>query len=238
MQINSKQLKTENVSIEDVYEALSDNKALVLFNTVALADDDDVNRAPLLIRKLGLTTRQYYSRITRLTETGLIRRQNGRYSLTLLGKMIYDIHITTSKVLSYHWKLKAIESIQMSNPVGVIQEEEFSKLVDTLMDDFKIKNMVAKAIYPQLTNSEKYPRQQQEEEAQSIENTSKDDSTPPWGGVINRMWQHINDIIMVPCEYKLPRTYAYVILLTKITKFYFPSCNLFTYLVFSKLLNN
>ena len=169
MQINSKKLKIENVSIEDVYEALSDNKALVLFNTIALADDDDddVNRAPLLIRKLGLTTRQYYSRITRLTETGLIRRQNGRYSLTLLGKMIYDIHITTSKVLSYHWKLKAIESIQMSNPVGV-PEEEFSKLVDTLIDDFKIKNMVAKAIYPQLTNSEKYPRQQQEEEPQSI----------------------------------------------------------------------
>ena len=41
--INNKKLKTENVSIEDVYEALSDNKALVLFNTIALADDDDVS---------------------------------------------------------------------------------------------------------------------------------------------------------------------------------------------------
>jgi polyhydroxyalkanoate synthesis regulator phasin len=78
--------------------------------------------------------------------------------------MIYDIHITTCRVLSYHWKLRAIESIQMSSPAGVkLPEEEFSKVVDTLIDDHKIKNMVAKAIYPQLTNNEKYPRQQKEE---------------------------------------------------------------------------
>lgn len=160
--------KERNVSIEDVFEALSDNKALVLFNTIAIAADvnngSNQNQNQIQIRKLGLTTRQYYSRLTRLTETGLIRRQNGRYSLTLLGKMIYDIHITTCRVLSYHWKLRAIESIQMSSPAGVkLPEEEFSRIVDTLIDDNKIKNMVTKAIYPQLTNSEKYPRQQKEE---------------------------------------------------------------------------
>jgi hypothetical protein len=156
-------LKTENVSIEDVYEALSDNRALVLFNTVALADDD-VNRAPPQIRKMGLTTRQYYVRISRLIETGLIRRQNGKYSLTLLGKMIYDIHITTGKVLSYHWKFKALESIQASAPgCARLPVEEFSKLVDTLIDDPEIRNFVTKAIAPPpLINSEKCPRPQEE----------------------------------------------------------------------------
>jgi hypothetical protein len=164
--------KESNLSIEDIFGALSDNKALVLFNTIALATNvdngDGSNSHQIQIRKLGLTTRQYYSRLSRLTETGLIRRQNGRYFLTLLGKMIYDIHTTTSKVLSYHWKLKAIESIQMSTPAGIkLPEEEFSKLVDALLDDHKVKNMVTKAIYPQLTTSERYPRQR-EEEQQSI----------------------------------------------------------------------
>jgi hypothetical protein len=172
LSIHVQELKKErNVTIEDVFEALSDNKALVLFNTIAIATDvdNDGNGHQIQIRKLGLTRRQYYSRITGLTNTGLIRRHCGRYSLTLLGKMIYDIHITTCRVLSYHWIVKAIESIQMSNPIGVnLPEEEFSKLVDALIDDFKIKNMVTKAIYPQLTTSEKYPRQQQEEEQQSI----------------------------------------------------------------------
>ena len=158
--------KERNVSIEGVFEALSDNKALVLFNTIAIAADvnNGDNQNQISIRKLGLTTKQYYSRLTRLTETGLIKRQNGRYSLTLLGKMIYDIHITACRVLSYHWKLRAIESIQMSSPAGAkLPEQEISKIVDTLIDDNKIKNMVTKAIYPQLTNSEKYPRKQQEE---------------------------------------------------------------------------
>jgi hypothetical protein len=163
--------KDGNVSIEDIFDALSDNKALVIFNTIALAADVDnsgSNGHQIQIRKLGLTTRQYYSRMAGLMDTGLIRRQNGRYSLTLLGKMIYDIHVTASRVLSYHWKLQAIESIQMSNPIGVkLPEEELSKLVDILIDDHKIKNMVTKAIYPQLTTIEKYPRRQ-EEEQQSI----------------------------------------------------------------------
>jgi hypothetical protein len=169
------QLQKENASIEDILKALSDNKALVLFNTIALTPDINNNDGnQISIRKLGLTRRQYYSRLSRLTETGLIRRYNGRYSLTLLGKMIYDIHVTTSKVLSYHWKLKAIESIQMSVPgCARLPEEEFSKVVDTLISDYEIKDMVTKAIAHSLRNSEKYPRQEKEEEAQTIKVLSR-----------------------------------------------------------------
>jgi hypothetical protein len=173
MQINSKKLEIENASIEDIYEALSDNKTLVLFNTIALADAEG---AEIQIRRMGLTTRMYYVRISKLTEVGLIRRLNGRYFLTLLGKMIYDIHVTTSRVLNYHWKFKAIESIQLSCPAGMkLPEEEFSKIVDTLIDDHKIKNMVAKALTLPLTNTERYPRQQiqNEEESQIIKVQSR-----------------------------------------------------------------
>jgi hypothetical protein len=129
----------KNASIEDLYEALSDNKALVLFNAIALyirwyqrSSDSNPKDA----------TGQYYCRLTRLIWADLIRRLNGRYSLTLLGKMIYDIHVKTSRVLSYHWKSKAIESVQISSSTGIkLPEEEFS-VVDTLIDDSKIKNMV------------------------------------------------------------------------------------------------
>jgi hypothetical protein len=152
-------LKKENVSIEDILRALSDNKALVLFNTIALAEGTQIQ-----IRKIGLTTRQYYSRLSRLTESGLITRKNGTYFLTLLGRIVYEIHVTTCEVLRYHWKLKAIESIQMSAPGCVrLPEEEFSKLVDILIDDYKMKDMVMKAITP-LANSQKYLRQQKQEE--------------------------------------------------------------------------
>src|SRR5688572_30556467 len=125
--LNIHALKKENVSIEDIFEALSDNKALVLFNTIALSDvDNDGNQ--ISIRKLGLTRRQYYSRLLRLTENGLITRKSGRYCLTLLGKIVYEIHVMMCEVLKYHWKLKALESIQLSAPGCVrLPEEEFSK---------------------------------------------------------------------------------------------------------------
>jgi hypothetical protein len=53
----------------------------------------------------------------------------------------------TCKVLKYHWKLKAVESIQTSAPsCSRLPEEEFYKLVDILIDDSKIKDMVMGAL--------------------------------------------------------------------------------------------
>jgi hypothetical protein len=48
-------------------------------------------------------------------EAGLIRRYKGKYSLNLLGHVVYDSHATIGKALAYYWKLKAIESVKMSS---------------------------------------------------------------------------------------------------------------------------
>lgn len=149
------------VSVDDILKAISDDKALVLFNTIALADGDGTE---IQIRKIGLTSKQYYSRLARLRRADLVRRKNGMYVLSLLGKIVYEVHMTICKALSYHWKLKAIESIQMSASAGVkLPKEELSKVIDTLIDDYKIKNMVTKGL-TSLENHEQYPRQQKEEE--------------------------------------------------------------------------
>jgi predicted transcriptional regulator len=60
---------------------------------------------------MNLSTKQYYSRISGLVDVGLIKRHEGKYSLTLLGKVVYYAHMTIGKTLAYYWKLKAIESI-------------------------------------------------------------------------------------------------------------------------------
>ena len=67
--LNTKRAKNEERKCihEDVLTAISDNTALVLFNTIALAEG-----SPIQIRKIGLTTRQYYSKLSRLTRTGLV----------------------------------------------------------------------------------------------------------------------------------------------------------------------
>jgi hypothetical protein len=151
-------LKKENVSIEDILGALSDNKALDLFNTIALARESQIQ-----IQKIGLTTSQYYSRVSRLTKTGLITRKNNRYFLTLLGKIVYEVLMTACKAISYQWKLKAIESVRESHAGIKLPEEEFSKVLDILIDDYKIKNMVTRAV-ASIENNENDLTEQKEEQ--------------------------------------------------------------------------
>jgi predicted transcriptional regulator len=58
---------------------------------------------------MNLSPKQYYSRLSGLVDAGLIRKFEGRYLLTLVGKIVYDAQINIGKALSYYWKLKAIE---------------------------------------------------------------------------------------------------------------------------------
>jgi hypothetical protein len=84
-------------------------------------------------------------------DSGLIKRHKGKYSLTLLGKIVYDTHLTINQALNYYWKLKAIESILLSSSSsrteGGLTKEELSKLIDTLIDNRQIKDILVKKIH-------------------------------------------------------------------------------------------
>ena len=130
-------------SVADILNAISDDKSLLLFNTIAISNGETDSQ----VRKMGITLKQYYSRIAKLTKADLIRRRNGRYSLTLLGKIVYEAHMTIGKALNYYWKLQALESIQTSISTG-LPKEEISKLVNTLIDDYQIKDILMKTPFP------------------------------------------------------------------------------------------
>jgi predicted transcriptional regulator len=130
-------------SVADILNAISDDKSLLLFNTIAITNGE----TEIQVRKMGLTLKQYYLRMAKLTKADLIRRKNGRYFLTLMGKIVYEAHMTIGKALNYYWKLQALESIQTSSPDG-LPKEEISKLVDTLIDDYQIKDMLMKITLP------------------------------------------------------------------------------------------
>jgi hypothetical protein len=125
------------ISIVDILKSISDDKGLILFNTIALANGE----SDIQIRKMGLTSKQFYSRISKLTKADLIKRKYGRYSLTVLGRVVYDAHTTIGKALMYYWKLKAIESIETS-PSVKLPKDDLAKLVDTLIDNQQIKDIV------------------------------------------------------------------------------------------------
>ena len=130
-------------TISLILKKISDDKALTLFNSIAVADGNKF----IPLKEMNLTTKQYYSRVSGMLNAGLIKRHKGKYFLTLLGKVVYDTQLTIGKALTYHWKLKAIESIEMSASVkSDLPEGELAQLVDTLIDNRQIKDILMKSM--------------------------------------------------------------------------------------------
>jgi chromosome condensin MukBEF MukE localization factor len=93
---------------------------------------------------MNLSTKQYYSRISGLQNAGLIRRDKGKYYLTLLGRVVYESQMMIGKTLSYYWKLKAIESVEMSTTM--LLNEEIKQLINALIDNHQIKDILMRSI--------------------------------------------------------------------------------------------
>ncbi|HEU4823825.1 MAG TPA: hypothetical protein VFS97_10415 [Nitrososphaeraceae archaeon] len=131
-------------TITDVLKNISDDKALTIFNSIAVSRGD----RNICLREMNLSTKQYYSRLSGLINAGLIRRDNGKYSLTLIGKIVYDAQLKIGKALSYYWKLKAIESIERSSSLlgAGLPKEELTQLISALIDNHSIKDLLIKEL--------------------------------------------------------------------------------------------
>ncbi|PWU79744.1 MAG: hypothetical protein DLM72_15895, partial [Candidatus Nitrosopolaris wilkensis] len=113
------------LSVSDTLNALCDDKSLALFNTIALA----CGNTDILITRLELTRKQYYSRMSELTNAGLIRRKNGKHFLTSFGRIVYGAQELIGKAVQYSSKLQAIDSIETCE----FPAAERSKIIDTLI---------------------------------------------------------------------------------------------------------
>jgi len=129
--------------VTDILKAISDDKSLLLFNTIAITNGE----TEIQVRELGLTLKQYYSRMAKLTKADLVRRKNGKYFLTLMGRIVYDSQMIIGKALNYYWKLHALDSIQSSSSAAV-PREELTKLIDTLIENHEIKDILMKTPLP------------------------------------------------------------------------------------------
>ncbi|MFL6331100.1 MAG: hypothetical protein ACJ705_08810 [Nitrososphaeraceae archaeon] len=120
----------------DVLKAICDNRSLELFRIVALAKQD----TDTLISKTKLTRKQYYSRVSSLMNAGLIKRKNGKHTMSAFGKVIYyTTLLTIENAVNYYWKLKAIDSFEISNN---LTSEEREKVIDNLIDNHEIKTVL------------------------------------------------------------------------------------------------
>jgi predicted transcriptional regulator len=120
-----------------VLKSISDDESLELFRFIANNDSDSES----LRNRTRMTRKQYYSRMSRLMKAGLIKRKNGKHNLTAFGRVIYDTQITIENAINNYWKLKAIDSLEMSDDLPV---EERKKLIDNLIENNGIREILAR----------------------------------------------------------------------------------------------
>ena len=127
-------------SVTDVLKKISDDGALTLFNSIATSN----GQSDIRLRDMNLSTRQFYSKLSGLMNAGLVRRDYGKYSLTLMGKIVYDAYLKICTALSCYWELKAIDSIEMLPPGAGLSKEELRQLINALIDNHFIKDVLIK----------------------------------------------------------------------------------------------
>jgi predicted transcriptional regulator len=128
-------VKTQTVAV--VLRNISDEKSWALFRTIA----QEVFDSKSLKSSAKLTRKQYYSRLSRMTRAGLVRKRSGRYALTTFGKIVYGAQLTVENALQNYWKLKAIDSLEISNE---LPKEERFKVIDSLVDNEELKQILVK----------------------------------------------------------------------------------------------
>jgi hypothetical protein len=123
------------VSVAEILDAIRDSKSLKLFEAISVKglNSEDLSVEPKLSRK------EFYSRMSRLIKLGMVKRKNKKHFLTAFGKIVYDGHITIKKAAENDYKLRAIDSMDLSSD---ITKYERSKLIDSLLDDKKIKEIL------------------------------------------------------------------------------------------------
>ena len=123
------------VSISEIYGAICDERSLKLFNAIAANGGSSGD----LASQIGLSSKEYYSRMSKLMKTGMVKRKNGTHILTAFGEIVYYAQATINKAVESYWKLKALDSIDTSD---VISANERQNLLETLIDDAGLKTIL------------------------------------------------------------------------------------------------
>jgi predicted transcriptional regulator len=127
------------VSETQVINALFQEKFFVVFDLIAIEGGDRKR----IINSLGLTPKQYHSRISALRKSGLVEKINEKYFLTSFGKVVHEARQLIESAIKDYWKFKAIDAIWFELP-----KKERNKIIDSLIDNEDIRELLFRSTRP------------------------------------------------------------------------------------------
>jgi predicted transcriptional regulator len=118
----------------EVLDAISDDISLNLLNVII----NEAGNAGSLRDQLQLSQREYYARMVKLVDTGLVKRKGRAYTITSFGRLIYQVQLKIAKAQKNLSKLKMADIVRDSD----ISKDEYREFIDKLIDDNEIKNII------------------------------------------------------------------------------------------------
>jgi DNA-binding HxlR family transcriptional regulator len=105
-------------------------------------NNNDKDGNTLSITKIGLTRKQFYTKLNELTTRGLIKKEKGKYYLTTFGKIVYDLTSEYKNnlysVIEDCWKFKTLDLLDISDE---FTHDEKHKIMEHLFNHIN-KNSV------------------------------------------------------------------------------------------------
>jgi len=88
----------------------------------------------------NLSKKQFYMRLKRLRDAGIIEKRDSFYRTTTLGSLVFNGHIKTLEdILASYWNLKAIDVLKARRDFPLHQKES---VINEIIQSSKLKNIV------------------------------------------------------------------------------------------------
>ena len=117
-------------------EVISDQISIDIVTAIS----NNVTNPDNIIQILDLTRKQYYSRCSRLSNIGLVSKQNGKMRLSSFGRIVYNAQLKIANAFSHFSQLRMVDAIKSHSGMS---EDQQKIIIDKLLDDSQLKNLVS-----------------------------------------------------------------------------------------------
>lgn len=125
--------------IEDILDALSNEHSIKIFKQTSTGLKSGKNG----IKKTGLTKKQFYNRLNRLINLGLVSKTKGIYKHTSLGTIVNSTQIKPlEEALIDYWNLRAIDELKNSKNIPLQEQEKIAKSIinKNKLNEYSLQN--------------------------------------------------------------------------------------------------
>ena len=129
-------MKTSNFTVSNlqVLEVISDQINIDIITAIS----NNVTNSDNIMRILDLTRKQYYSRCSRLSNIGLVSKQDNEMMLTSFGRLVYNAQLKIANAYSHSSQLRMIDAIKSHSGLS---EDQQKIIIDRLLDDVDLSKI-------------------------------------------------------------------------------------------------